>query len=155
MNSFKAIVILIFLMPSLVQANKYCFYEDELKGILVIQQNTAYAASSYACQAYYDSKQNHYELHEQVMDKWAKNWGPYFNAVEKYYKRVYGANWKKQYDEDNQKYAIEIAGTIRAGENYCKIIKTELLLRIKNWNRIEGSINTSARSSKHDVIRCK
>jgi len=136
-------------------ANEFCFYEDELKGILVVQQNTAYAASAYACQALYDSRQKHYELHEQVIDKWGSRWQPYFQSVERYYKRVYGGNWRKQYHEDNEKYASEMAAAIQANEQYCKVIKTELLLRLKDWERIEASINTLAESPKHDAIRCK
>ena len=95
MKSIKVFVLLIIISPSLANANKYCFHEDELKGILVIQQNTAYAVSSYACQAFFDSKQNHYQLHEQVIDKWTRYWEPYFKSVETYYKRAYGANWQK------------------------------------------------------------
>ena len=140
---------------SSVNAQQNCLARIEIESLLAIQQSIAYAASSYECQAFSDGKLDTYEMHEAFIEKWSANLQQYFDAREELYKKLYGAEFRKVIEREQQRSMEKELATFEPSEELCRIIKTEISLRTKNWQRFADSIRAEAMSTKYDKQRCK
>ena len=90
-------------------------------------------------------------IHSLYKSKWRK----YTGWREDYFKRQYGADWRKQMEKDQKKKAQSIIPQITVSKELCKAFTGELLLRQKSgWDYIQTQLDTGYAKTRASVPEC-